>query len=254
MALVFVAEASHGLAIRHTQPTRGSFQGLDVGLLNNTDHHGVFRWVKVQSHDISCLPGKLGIGADAPASATVRMDPALAHHPPDMVGGHIPESLGQQLPRPSHISGRRRGIQLRQYPPFSSLIVLRRLAGPGAILQARHPATAEAGPPFADCGLTHVKAGSDLPRRLSRRALQHDAASLYYALFHSTFPQPGLKLTASFCGQLNATCSTRGVGISHNEYYCSQVLERRFCQVRASFPPPVIMTVSSTHASSDACW
>ena len=85
MTLILMAKPSHGLAVREAQPTLGSHQGLDGRLFIGTEHHCIFGWVQIQSHNVRRLLSKLGVGAYAPTPPPSEMDAISAQHPPHLV-------------------------------------------------------------------------------------------------------------------------------------------------------------------------
>src|SRR5215472_17378109 len=78
VTLIAVAESVQRFAIRQSQPTLGPFQDLTVRFLIDTHHHGILRWMQIQTHDIGGLAGKLGIGGNAQTPPSLQLNLMLA--------------------------------------------------------------------------------------------------------------------------------------------------------------------------------
>jgi len=103
MPFILMAESPHGLSIRQTQPPLGTLQRLNGWLLVYTDDDGIFRWIQVQSHDISGLLSKFRISADAPAMTPLKVNAVPTQYPPNVVRRYISQCPGQQSPRPGGV-------------------------------------------------------------------------------------------------------------------------------------------------------
>src|SRR4030066_1463609 len=111
MSFVLVAEPSKRLAIGQTQPALCPLQCLYRRFFIDTQHHGILRRVQVKPDNVSRFLGKLGVGADAPASPPLKMDTMLPEDPPDVAGGHISQRLCYQSSSPGGITRGQRFIQ-----------------------------------------------------------------------------------------------------------------------------------------------
>ncbi len=119
MALVFVAETPCSLSIGQAQPTLGSLQGLNGGLLVPTEDKGILRRVHVEGNNIGGLPAKFRVSAHASAPAPLQVYAMLPQHSPNLMRRHVSQFFGHQLTGPTAASLRRWSIQLGQNaPPF----------------------------------------------------------------------------------------------------------------------------------------
>ena len=60
MTLVLMGDSTNSAAIGKAQISLGGFEGLNVGLFVDTDHHCVLRRMKIESHDVGGLRSELG--------------------------------------------------------------------------------------------------------------------------------------------------------------------------------------------------
>src|SRR5438132_13593082 len=60
MAFVLVIEAGERFAVGQFQPTLGTLQGLDVGLLVYREDHGVLWRLQIERHDVGGLWANAG--------------------------------------------------------------------------------------------------------------------------------------------------------------------------------------------------
>ena len=86
MALIFVVEARERLPIRQPEPALRPFQGLDGWFLVDAQHHRVLGWPEINTHDVRRLPGKAGVGADAPTAPPLQRYAVAPQHPPNLMG------------------------------------------------------------------------------------------------------------------------------------------------------------------------
>jgi hypothetical protein len=222
MTLILVTKASHGLAIRKTQPALGTFQGLDRRLLINTDDQGILRRLKIEAHDISRLLGKLGVCAHAPTPPSLQVNVLLAQHSPNMVIGDISQTLGQQLSRPFDIPLRRRIIHCGQDTPLCSFIIFLISSLPWSIGKTLDPLLEKAQTPLAYRGRSQCQTMGDLLGHSSRRAFQHDARPLYQTLLGGRRTHPRFQLPPFFGSQINFFSFTRhNQSIHLNVNYCN---------------------------------
>ena len=83
----------------HGQHRGGAVQGLDLGLLVDTQHHGVVRGCQVQAHHVGDLGDQLGVGGVLEGPRPPGLDPIAASHPRH--GGVADAQVtGQQPARP----------------------------------------------------------------------------------------------------------------------------------------------------------
>jgi hypothetical protein len=66
MSFIAVAESVHGFAIGHSQIALRPLQRLDMWLLVNAQHHGLFRRIQVQTDNVRRFGSELRICRNTP--------------------------------------------------------------------------------------------------------------------------------------------------------------------------------------------
>src|SRR3990172_8652489 len=184
MTFVFVAKSAKCLAIRQSQPALGSLQCLDSRLFIDTQYHCILRRVQVKPDNVSCLLGKLWIGADTPTPATLEMNPVFAQDPPHVARCHLPQRSGYQSSRPGGIARWQRLIQLLQNPTLHVCAILYLRSTSWLIHQAIHTLMGKPGTPLADRTPTHLQITGDFQSRLSRGCFEHNTGPVCRAPFY----------------------------------------------------------------------
>jgi hypothetical protein len=128
VALVFMVEPRHRLAIGQLQPTLSPLQGPDVRFLVDRKHQGVLRRLQVQRDNVGGLLREGRIGADASTAPPRQRDLVPAQNPPDLVFGNVAQMFGQEAAVPASVTQRRRPIQRRQDPSLMGALVMPWLA------------------------------------------------------------------------------------------------------------------------------
>ena len=94
----FVVEARERLPIRQPEPALRPFQGLDGWFLVDAQHHRVLGWPEINTHDVRRLPGKAGVGADAPTAPPLQRYAVAPQHPPNLMLGHPLQAAANNAP------------------------------------------------------------------------------------------------------------------------------------------------------------
>jgi hypothetical protein len=123
-----MVEAGNSFAVGQLQPAFGAIQRLDVRLLIHRRHDGILRRLQVERREVGGLLRECRVGADAPAPPPRQRNLVRAQHPPDLVGGHVAQMLGQPRAVSTRLALPRRCIQRRDDPPLIFAIVVPGLA------------------------------------------------------------------------------------------------------------------------------
>lgn len=222
MTLILLSKASQGLAIRQAQLSLGTFQGLESWFLIDAEHKSILWRIQVESHNMRRFSSKLRVGADTPPATTLQMYSPSTRYSPDMVGGHIAQSLAQKSSRPCGVASRRRSVQLSQNTLLGYQIVFGSLTWTERVYQPCPAHIRKPDAPYANCGSAQPQILRNLLCLFPRRAFQHDTGPLHHALLHSPFPHPGLRFYAFLFSQIYICCYSRHAqGITYNDVYCN---------------------------------
>ena len=104
MPLILMAKAAQSLSVRQTKPSLVPFKRLNRWLFIHTDYDGVLGRLQIQSNDISRLLGELGVGADAPTVAPLKVDTVASKYSPNVVRRDISQLMCNQCSCPTAIS------------------------------------------------------------------------------------------------------------------------------------------------------
>jgi hypothetical protein len=177
MALVCALESLDHLPATGLDIAASALQSLDRGLLVDTQDHGLFRWVQVQSDDIRCFGREFGVRADTPGAMALQLDALPTQHAPHNVVRHV-QRLRQRTTIPTRHALRRGQFQLRQDAVTQFLPVLRRLARPSSITQPGQAMLGKAPTPQSHGVRSYPDFASDLLVLQTPQTAQDDPRSL----------------------------------------------------------------------------
>jgi len=194
MPLVLMTLTADSLAIGQSQVALRPLQSLDTGLLIHTEDNRVLRWRQIEANDFRGFGDELGVCADTPAAAALKLHTIAPQDAPDLVRRDISQLPGKQRAIPLAVAVRRRLVELGKDALLRVCSILARPAGTPLILKSGEPGPSEPNSPSTDRRQTHSFAPGDAGGALSSRSGKHHSRAKSQSLLGRRRTHPPLQL------------------------------------------------------------
>src|SRR5712692_5177897 len=219
-----VDEKSQIQALERTQPLLphgkqwlGAFQGLDLALFIDAQHHGFVRRMQIQSHDIPHFFNEEGIGGELKVTLPMRLETKCA---PDAVDRGLREArLGsQRTATPVRGVGGSRPQRLANQRRDSFVADRARATRAQLTVQPRQALLEKTPPPIAHGHGVEMKPGSNGLVAHSRSTQQNDPRPPYQTVREGARDRDGAELLAFLRAQQQGRL---GSSHRHRHLHCS---------------------------------